>query len=41
VTEGLKQILGSVYDGDPEPLKGLVENAADATRSTSANRIAR
>jgi hypothetical protein len=26
VTEGLKQILASVYDGDPSPLQGLVEN---------------
>ena len=26
VTEGLKQILGSVYDGDPAPLQGLVED---------------
>jgi hypothetical protein len=26
VTEGLKQILGSVYDGDPEPLCRLVED---------------
>ncbi len=25
-TEGLKQILGSVYDGDPARLEGLVEN---------------
>jgi hypothetical protein len=27
VTEGLEQIIGSVYDGDPAPLKGLVENS--------------
>jgi hypothetical protein len=27
VTEGLHQILGSVYDGDPEPLHGLIEDA--------------
>jgi len=26
VTEGLKQLFGSVYDGDPGPLQGLVEN---------------
>jgi hypothetical protein len=28
VTEGLKRILGSVYDGDPVPLQSLVENEA-------------
>jgi hypothetical protein len=27
ITEGLKQILGSVYDGDPGPLRRLVEDA--------------
>jgi hypothetical protein len=26
ITEGLSQILASVYDGDPVPLRGLVEN---------------
>ncbi len=26
VTEGLKQLFGSVYDGDPTPLQGLVED---------------
>jgi hypothetical protein len=26
VTEGLKQILASVYDGNPAPLHGLIEN---------------
>lgn len=26
VTEGLKQVLASVYDGDPGPLRGLVES---------------
>jgi hypothetical protein len=26
VTEGLKQIFASVYDGDPTPLHGLIEN---------------
>ncbi|MBN1604993.1 MAG: DUF1186 domain-containing protein [Polyangiaceae bacterium] len=37
VTEGLKQILGSVYDGDPEPLHGLVEdpNVDEYVRSTA------
>ena len=28
VTEGLSRILGSVYDGDPAPLQGLVETGA-------------
>lgn len=27
LTEGLSQLLGSVYDGDPRPLYGLVEDA--------------
>lgn len=27
VTENLKNILGSIYDGDPAPLKALIENA--------------
>jgi hypothetical protein len=27
LTEGLTQLLGSVYDGDPRPLYGLVEDA--------------
>lgn len=27
VTEGLKQVLGSVYDGDPGPLHRLIEDA--------------
>ncbi|HXP62293.1 MAG TPA: DUF1186 domain-containing protein [Dongiaceae bacterium] len=26
VTQGLNRVLGSVYDGDPAPLQGLVEN---------------
>jgi hypothetical protein len=41
VTEGLKQILASVYDGNPEPLHGLIENeeADEYVRDAAINAI--
>jgi Protein of unknown function (DUF1186)/SEC-C motif len=41
VTEGLKQILASVYDGNPTPLHGLIENeeANEFVRDAAINAI--
>jgi len=41
VTEGLKKILASVYDGNPAPLHGLIENeeANEYVRDAAINAI--
>ena len=41
VTEGLKQIFASVYDGNPAPLHGLIENeeANEYVRDAAINSI--
>src|SRR6266478_4997423 len=41
VTEGLKQILASVYDGNPAPLHGLIEDeeANEYVRDAAINAI--
>jgi len=41
VTEGLKQIFASVYDGNPAPLNGLIENEAanEYVRDAAINAI--
>ena len=41
VTEGLKKILASVYDGNPAPLRGLIENeeANEYVRDAAINAI--
>ena len=41
VTEGLKQIFASVYDGNPAPLHGLIENeeADEYVRDAAINAI--
>jgi hypothetical protein len=41
VTEGLKRILASVYDGNPAPLHGLIENeeADESVRDAAVNAL--